>query len=67
MSNTEETLLCKCGKEAIWLYMPGDDSIENQCCDDCVPRNCEFCNSDDDGNPNPKPWQPCCEWMLRSE
>lgn len=31
--------LCKCGKMAVWVYMPGDGVY----CDECVPRGC-FCN-----------------------
>ncbi len=53
-----------CGQPSRWVYMPahnGDESLD-WCCDEHVPRECLFCNCDDDGNPNPKPWMPCVEW-----
>jgi hypothetical protein len=31
--------ICKCGKPAVWFYMPGSSLY----CDDCVPRGCS-CN-----------------------
>lgn len=34
-------LKCKCGKLAVWNYMPGGD--DRLCCEDCVPRGCT-CN-----------------------
>jgi hypothetical protein len=39
--------------------MPGTSHY----CDECVPRGCSYCNTDDDGNELPKPWQPCVEFM----
>lgn len=35
---------CKCGKIAVWAYMPGDGD-DHYYCDDCVPRGCS-CNVD---------------------
>ena len=36
--------LCKCGKLAVWVYMPGYSFGDSPySCDDCVPRGCE-CN-----------------------
>jgi len=49
----------QCGKDAVWNYSPGI----GRRCDECVPRTCAFCNSDDEGVPHPKPWKPCVEWM----
>jgi len=35
---------CKCGKMAVWCYMPGyGDNSSSYHCDDCVPRGCS-CN-----------------------
>lgn len=70
--------LCKCGKIATWLYMPGDDDWG--CCDNCVPRGCS-CNEEPiDGNwdnINENNWIeklddkgrkfPCCEWWYQKE
>jgi len=36
--------LCKCGKRAVWDYMPGYSNGDHPYfCDDCVGRGCE-CN-----------------------
>jgi len=35
-------LKCKCGKLAIWYYMPNEQ--EWACCDKCVPRGCSCWN-----------------------
>jgi hypothetical protein len=51
-------LKCK-EKDSVWFYMPGTSHY----CDDCVPRGCSYCNSDDEGNELPKPWEPCIEYM----
>ena len=37
----ERYIKCKCGKIAVWCYMPGEKDCF--CCDDCVPRGCS-CN-----------------------
>lgn len=31
---------CKCGKIAIWMYMPTGELEDCYACDDCVPRGC---------------------------
>lgn len=41
MTMSDDIDPCKCGKPAVWLYMPGD----GQYCDDCVSRGCS-CNID---------------------
>ena len=56
----------ECDNPAEWIYLPECDcrTIVRYCCDKHVPRNCKFCNMDDDGKPLPKKeWQPCCEWL----
>ena len=36
-----EKELCKCGKMAVWIYMPGYSKGQSPFhCDDCVPRGC---------------------------
>ena len=65
----EEDHYCTCGAPASWMYAPACDWPEEDkwTCDECVPRDCEFCNSDDDtGVPLPKPWEPCVEWFHLS-
>ena len=73
---------CKCGKLAVWLYMPSNEMNpgDDMCCDDCVPRGCS-CNSypvdDNWENDNPDNWEqetdnqgrllPCCEWWYDEE
>jgi hypothetical protein len=71
--------LCKCGKIAVWEYMPKSYVYK---CDDCVPRGCS-CNIqysfdsnnelvpllDDDGNyVEERDFEgrlvPCCEWCY---
>lgn len=43
----------KCGKLAVWMYMPGG---KNYCyCDECVPRGCT-CQEDKN--------EPCCEYWY---
>jgi len=38
--------LCKCGKMAIWCFVPsGMEESDRFCCDDCVPRGCS-CNEE---------------------
>lgn len=49
-----------CDREATWSYAPGSEDLDM--CDEHVPRECSFCNRDDDENELPKPWQPCVEW-----
>ena len=45
MNNKTHKAKCKCGKMAVWLYMPSNemDPGDDMCCDDCVPRGCS-CN-----------------------
>lgn len=31
---------CKCGRMAVWVYIPGKDDEHDYCCDNCVPRGC---------------------------
>lgn len=35
---------CKCGKKAVWFYMPARDDNHYAYCDDCVPRGCSCHN-----------------------
>lgn len=64
-----EDLPCACGNPAKWLFMPSSEMPEEDRwrCDEHVPRNCSFCNSDDDGKEHPKPWEPCVEWWYLPE
>lgn len=54
--------LCKCGKIATWLYMPGDDDWG--CCDNCVPRGCSCVENEIDEQGRK---EPCCEWWYQKE
>jgi hypothetical protein len=54
---------CKCGKVAVWQYMPASTSDKEIFrCDDCVPRGCS-CNFDNELDENGKEL-PCCEWEF---
>ncbi len=68
MTSKEKDLPCfDCGKRANWLYMPKSNLVterERWACDEHVPRNCRFCNSNKNGVPNPKPWEPCVDWFY---
>jgi hypothetical protein len=60
----------KCGKKAVWFYLPSDSV---QYCDDCVPRGCS-CNDneyEEDGEvvyierkDDKGRLLPCCEFMY---
>jgi hypothetical protein len=71
-------LKCKCGKLAVWCYMPTEHSLV--CCEDCVPRGCscnEYPIDGDIENLNPNNWKqevdeqgrelPCIEWWYDEE
>ena len=51
---------CKCGKLAVWYYMPNDNKWV--ACDDCVPRGCS-CNYEEDVDEQGRKL-PCCEWWY---
>ena len=63
----------KCNRDAVWSYLPGSESV----CDECVPRGCSCNVEPKDGdweNEDPTNWEevvgedgrkyPCCEWVL---
>ena len=60
--------LCKCGKLAVWWYMP--NTTYPVYCDDCVKRGCS-CNVDPDTGIEDMDEQgrllPCCEWGYAEE
>ena len=46
---------CRCGRRAVWVYMPGFSSGDNPySCDDCVPRGCmcHYRYIDEEDSPN---------------
>jgi len=59
----------KCEAVATWSYLPEGGSYQGlYACETHVPRDCKFCNMDEEGDPLPKKdWQPCCEWWYLGE
>jgi hypothetical protein len=54
-----EKMNCKCGKIAVWNYLPATEVAQTYFCDDCVPRGCtcNWRNEEYDGVPEHRNWR----------